>query len=488
VATYGVTSVGFVAKPLSIIEAEVDADLRAILGDSAGTESDGTIPADSYAGQLKALIVDAVAAQWDLQQEVYASRDPAGATGQSLDVVSSITGILRDAARYSTVTAACVGDPLTILPAARVASVTGTGARFDTTAQFTIAAATAWTALTAYAAGDIRTNNNNIYRCITAGTSAGAGGPTTTAVDITDGTAHWKYLGAGTGYVNATFQAEEVGAIGALSGTLATIESPVSGWNAVDNYLDASVGATEEGDAALRVRREQALAAAGNTTVDAIRANILAVNDGSTDPNHEPPTEVTVFFNDTDFTNSDGLPPHSVEVLVRNGTDADIAQAIWDSVGAGTATYGTTTSTVTDSEGNAQTVNWTRPTAVLVYVTATAYYDAGAWPTGSDTAVAEAVLSALLTYTEDYPTGRDVRTSPLNAAMMRGPSETDGDGFAVVPASDGAAAVTGLLEITPIYIGTTITPVNSTPITISRREYALFDSTRCVITATTETP
>jgi len=57
----------------------------------------------------------------------------------------------------------------------------------------TISAA-AWAATTAYTVGVYVTNSSNIYRCITAGTSAGSGGPTGTTSDITDGTAHWKYV------------------------------------------------------------------------------------------------------------------------------------------------------------------------------------------------------------------------------------------------------------------------------------------------------
>ena len=37
-------------------------------------------------------------------------------------------------------------------------------------------------------------NKGNAYQCITAGTTAGSGGPAGTGADITDNTAHWKYL------------------------------------------------------------------------------------------------------------------------------------------------------------------------------------------------------------------------------------------------------------------------------------------------------
>ena len=56
---------------------------------------------------------------------------------------------------------------------------------------------TAWAASTAYTLGQRRTNNGLIYEVITAGTSATSGGPTGVSQDITDGTAHWKYVGAG---------------------------------------------------------------------------------------------------------------------------------------------------------------------------------------------------------------------------------------------------------------------------------------------------
>ena len=53
----------------------------------------------------------------------------------------------------------------------------------------------AWQSTTAYTLGEIVYNGSptKIYECITAGTSAGSGGPTTEADDITDGTVHWYW-------------------------------------------------------------------------------------------------------------------------------------------------------------------------------------------------------------------------------------------------------------------------------------------------------
>lgn len=51
-----------------------------------------------------------------------------------------------------------------------------------------------WAATTAYTLGNLVLNDSGkTYICITAGTSAGSGGPTGTGSNITDGTVHWKY-------------------------------------------------------------------------------------------------------------------------------------------------------------------------------------------------------------------------------------------------------------------------------------------------------
>lgn len=57
--------------------------------------------------------------------------------------------------------------------------------------------APAWVLSTAYTLGDLVENDTGkIYVCVTAGTSAGSGGPTGTGAGITDNTATWDYVGA----------------------------------------------------------------------------------------------------------------------------------------------------------------------------------------------------------------------------------------------------------------------------------------------------
>lgn len=54
--------------------------------------------------------------------------------------------------------------------------------------------ATPWVATTGYVADQLVLNGSNIYRCVTAGTSAGSGGPTGTSNSITDNTVVWTFV------------------------------------------------------------------------------------------------------------------------------------------------------------------------------------------------------------------------------------------------------------------------------------------------------
>ena len=51
-----------------------------------------------------------------------------------------------------------------------------------------------WAASKAYVLNQQVVNGGNVYKCTTAGTSAGSGGPTGTGTGITDNTAVWAYV------------------------------------------------------------------------------------------------------------------------------------------------------------------------------------------------------------------------------------------------------------------------------------------------------
>ena len=75
-----------------------------------------------------------------------------------------------------------------------------------------------------------------------------------------------------------------------------------------------------------------------------------------------------VYENCTDSANTAGLPAHSIEAVVLGGQDMAIARAIWARKAAGIQTYGSSNATVIDASGNNQTVNFSRPNQVAIYV------------------------------------------------------------------------------------------------------------------------
>ena len=99
---------------------------------------------------------------------------------------------------------------------------------------------------------------------------------------------------------------------------------------------------------------------AGGVNADAIRGEILQ--------NVEGVYSAIVYENDTDETDSEGLPPHSIEAIVYGGLDADIAQAIFRRKAAGIQTSGSSSIAVIAKSGQSINIKFSRPTTVAVYI------------------------------------------------------------------------------------------------------------------------
>lgn len=445
---YGLLSTGFVPKSLEVIRDEINTELRTTFGDSLDL-TDG-----SLIGQFIGIIAEREALLWELGEAINSSQDPDNATGTGLDSLSALTGTLREQATPSTVVLTLTGTPGTIVASGSKSSVTVTEDEFETTDDATIATTTAWVINTAYVIDNRRTNSGRVYVCITSGTSAGSGGPSTTSDDITDNTAHWRYIGEGTGNVDVDAECTETGPTIALSGNINEIETPISGWESVLNLLDATAGSDEETDEDLRVRRELELEGPGVSTADAIRADILDVEDV---------TAVTVFYNDTDVTDGDGIPPHAVEVLVRGGEDQDIFDALLASVAAGIATYGTESGTADDAQGTSHAIEFTRPDEIEIYVDVVVIKDADLYPSDGDTQIKEAIVA----WGDAQNTGKDAVSSAVIAQCFQ---------------------VAGVLDVTDVDIGTAPAPAAGTTIAIGLRELAVYDTSRITVASSDGTP
>jgi len=444
---YGLTATGFVPKPYEQVLADIQADMRSSFGDSID------LSPDSVFGQLAGIVAERVSEVWDAAQAVFNAFVPDASTGAGLDALAAVTGTLRLPATKSTVTLTATGTVGTALPAGRQASVAVTLARFETLADAVLLAAPVWGAASPYVAGNRVSNAARVYQCAVAGTSAGAGGPTSTSTAITDGTVTWRYLGEGLGVVDADAKCTVTGPTIAAAYSIATIETPVSGWSTVTNLALAVTGRDLETDANLRIRREADLQATGGGAVQQIREAVATV---------AAVTEVTVYENTTDAT-VDSIPPHAVEVVVLGGVSADVLAAIFAAVAAGIATYGSSSGTVTDSMGIAHTVYFSRPTAVPVYFAIALLKDADAYPIDGDAQVKAAIVA----YGATFRTGWDVRSSAFAARLF---------------------SIAGVLDVTQAFLGAAPAPGTDTTIVTSSRQLATFATANVSVSSSDAAP
>lgn len=171
------------------------------------------------------------------------------------------------------------------------------------------------------------------------------------------------------GSITVTATCTTIGAIAAPAGSITTINTPTRGWQTATNAADAVPGAEVEKDAALRARQKISTAIPSLTVFDGIVGAVAGV---------PGVTRYRGYENDTDSTDSNGIPEHSISLVVEGGDSVAIANAIAAKKTPGTPTYGTTAQVVTDIYGRPITIRFFRPTnapitAVLTIKALTGY-------------------------------------------------------------------------------------------------------------------
>jgi uncharacterized phage protein gp47/JayE len=155
------------------------------------------------------------------------------------------------------------------------------------------------------------------------------------------------------------FKADVAGALSPNIGSITQIVTSYAGWDSVENNVQAVVGRDAETDIALRQRWGASVYDRASAMVEAIRAALIQT-DGV--------TLAVVYENDTDTTDDDGRPPHSIEAVVAGGNPQDIGATIWRTHAGGITTYGSQTVTVNDSQGIPHLMRFNRPTEVPIYL------------------------------------------------------------------------------------------------------------------------
>jgi len=243
--------------------------------------------------------------------------------------------------------------------------------------------------------------------------------------------------------------ATATGAVKAPSGTLTVIETPVTGWESCTNALDEITGAVIESDPDFRLKRVEEIATAGRSTINAIIARLGKV---------ENVKEVFVFENDTDIVDVDGRPPNSLDIVVQDGDDQEIADAILDSKAGGITLIGDVTKISYDSKGFAKTMKYSRPTVVPIYVELDLTVDSNEYPADGE----DQVKAAIVAWGDGLGIGKDIIVHGSNS----------------LEASFGS--VPGITDIV-IRVGKTAGPTLEDNIVIEPREISDFDTSLITI-------
>lgn len=437
---FSLTAQGLVIPSFQDIRDFINGKFQSAFGTSIALDD------ESFEGTVIGILSDVYRQIAELVEAVHNSQDPNAAFGAALDALASLTGTLRRGEIFSTVVATLTGDPGTIIDEGSQVSVVGTDERFATDEEVTLVVVDTWTATpAAKVLGDRETNEDRVYQVIVAG-NGGVSAPTGTGTSNDDEVV-WQYIGEGTAAADVATTAVNPGPILATSQTMTQIETPISGWESVVNLLDADLGRLLETDEDLRIRRFRELARLGAATKNAITAAVSAVNGV---------LSVRVFSNVTDETDADGVPPHSVEVLVRGGEDQDIWQAIFENVADGIRTHGDEIGTVVDSEGEDQEIHFSRPEEIEIYVDVEIIKDPDTYPENGD----DQIKAAIVTYGDAQQGGKDAVASAISAQMF---------------------AIPGVLDVVAVLIDTSPGPSTSTTIPISLRQLAVYDTSRITV-------
>jgi len=378
---FGIQKEGFVRKSLDEIVTEKEDATRAVFGPDVNLAPQSP---EGQVNQNSALSDDQL---WQIAEESYNSTDPDKSTGISLSNLVKINRITRLGDEPTSFAFVGVGTPNLTVPA-----------------------------------GQLVSNGAELQAVI----------PTAFTFD-------------GTGNASVAGELTQTGPIPVSAGTITTIDTPVTGWDTINNPVDGIEGRDREEDGELRLRRANSTAASSQNLIESL---IGAVG------NVSGVTTLTVLENDLDPVDANGVPGHSFEVIVTGGLDVEIGDAIWANKPFGIGSFGSTNVVIIDSQGIGHPINFTRPTQIPIFVDITLTKRPN-YPADGDDQIKQAILdyaSGDLVAGRGFSVNQDVIFSQLYTPIN------------IVPGHD----------IDDLRIGFSASPTGEVNLTINLREVSQF--------------
>lgn len=467
---YGLTAEGFKQKRLADIIQSMNSRIADQLGVQISTE------ANSVFGQLIGVFSYEIADLWEQAAQVYGAMYPHTASGVSLDNSAALAGITPIAAEKTTVVCTCYGTNGTQIPyGAQISSTSNSNIVFQCTDSNAVISSTSACdvdiTIESVSAGTYTVTIDGTPHSYTAdGSETIAQVLTALGSSITEVVANvendvleltesnqqntfavaisnnlvFERIGS-----PVTFECMTTGAITPAIGDLTDIVTTYAGWDSVSNNVSANTGRLAESDTALRQRWNASLYTRSVGMTDSIASALMTLNGV---------TSAYVYENDTDSTDAEGRPPHSIEAVVNGGEADEIGLAIWQKKAAGIDTYGSQSVSINDSQGFPHTINFNRPLVVPIYLNITVTeYPEEALPPNAQTMIVDAVIN----YGNTLTVGNDVILQRFMGAIYQ---NVAGIGYITVTASTNGSTY------------------SSNNISIDVRHVATFDATRIQVT------
>jgi len=374
------TPSGLQVDTVSEIKSRIDEASKSALGSV-------NIEPDSVIGQYNGIIASEIALLTQTMQDVYDSMYARSSEGTSLDGAVAFAGIERNPSSSTKVYAVCYGLDGTTIPSGRLvrADVQYTNKQEGTISR--LIAIDSYIAINgivpkglyqlsidskviSYTAGSTTSSPEIISGIVNEINSAGI---KNVIASISDNLVNIRSVNlidsfqvrpiALTELVkigsNIRFECTQNGNIKLPTNSLVSIDTPVVGWQSVNNLMQGSSGSDVESDQSLRLRYGASGAGTGFATEQAIKKWLLTVPGVSS---------ARIYQNRSMYQDQSGMPAHSIECIVTGGFDFEIAEMIDRVKGAGIETHGNKQVIVIDENGDGQPVKFSRSVSAFIWV------------------------------------------------------------------------------------------------------------------------
>ncbi len=205
------------------------------------------------------------------------------------------------------------------------------------------------------------------------------------------------------GSTQATAVCKTAGRIPASPGDIDAIVTPTKGWTSVENLVSAIPGVEEESDSALRQKQKASVA---NPSRSVFEGTVGAI------ANTEGVVRYAAYENDTGET-VNGLPPHSITLVIEGGEDDLLAGLIYRHKTPGCYTNGDVVVEIAGAYGVTTPIRFYRPDYVDVEVRLRVHK-----LSGYTDATTETITENIYAYINGLGIGQSVYTANLNGPVL----------------------------------------------------------------------